>query len=140
MERERAFAKEIASLENVFNFLDEFFRLETIDNRDSLAIQLVNEAAGHLGVAVAGMINLLNPKRVILGGGLSRLGELLLEPLTEATRARSLVSSLAVAQLCTSELGPQSIAVGAATIVLDAALSNVRLFPTPLAAAVAEHS
>jgi anti-sigma regulatory factor (Ser/Thr protein kinase) len=43
MERERAFAKEIASLENVFNFLDEFFRLETIDNRDSLAIQLVTE-------------------------------------------------------------------------------------------------
>jgi serine/threonine-protein kinase RsbW len=43
MERERAFSKEIASLENVFNFLDEFFTLETIDKRDSLAIQLVVE-------------------------------------------------------------------------------------------------
>jgi serine/threonine-protein kinase RsbW len=43
MERERAFTKEIASLDHVFNFLDEFFTLETIDKRDSLAIQLVVE-------------------------------------------------------------------------------------------------
>lgn len=43
MERERAFAKQIASLEQVFRFLDEFFKLEGIDNRDSLAITLVVE-------------------------------------------------------------------------------------------------
>ena len=43
MERERAFAKEIASLEQVFAFLDEFFVLETIAQRESLAITLVAE-------------------------------------------------------------------------------------------------
>jgi anti-sigma regulatory factor (Ser/Thr protein kinase) len=43
MERERAFAKEMASLEEVFNFLDEWFVLETIGKRESLAITLVAE-------------------------------------------------------------------------------------------------
>jgi serine/threonine-protein kinase RsbW len=43
MERERAFTKEIVSLEQVFNFLDEFFTLEAIEKRDSLAISLVVE-------------------------------------------------------------------------------------------------
>lgn len=43
MERKRAFAKEIASLDEVFAFLDECFILETIDKRESLAITLVAE-------------------------------------------------------------------------------------------------
>ena len=48
-------------------------------------------------------------------------------------RNRTLVSSLAAADVRTSELGPRSIAVGAATYVLDAALDDVTLFPAPLA-------
>jgi anti-sigma regulatory factor (Ser/Thr protein kinase) len=43
MERKRAFAKEIASLDEVFNFLDECFVLETIGKRESLAISVVAE-------------------------------------------------------------------------------------------------
>jgi predicted NBD/HSP70 family sugar kinase len=95
---------------------------------DALALQVVHEAAGHLGIAVAGLLNLMNPKLVILGGGFSRLGELLLAPLRDAIRNRTLVSSLVAAHVRTSELGPRSIAVGAATMVLDAALAEPTLF------------
>jgi glucokinase-like ROK family protein len=109
--------------------------IETIEDAalagDPLALQVVTEAASHLGLAIAGLLNLMNPKLVILGGGLSRLGDLLLEPLRDVIRNRTLVSSLAAADLCTSDLGPRSIAIGAATLVLDAALADARLFPTP---------
>jgi glucokinase-like ROK family protein len=98
---------------------------------DPLGLQVVHEAAGSLGVAVSGLLNLMNPKLVILGGGLSRLGDVLLEPLRDVIRKRTLVSSLAAADVCTSGLGPRSIAVGAATLVLDAALADARLFPEP---------
>ncbi len=98
---------------------------------DPLALQIVREAAGHLGIAIAGLLNLMNPRRVILGGGLSRLGDLVLEPLRDVIRNRTLVSSLAAADVTTSALGPRSIAVGAATYVLDAALDDARLFPAP---------
>jgi glucokinase-like ROK family protein len=96
---------------------------------DALALELAQEAAEYLGRAVAGMLNLLNPSMVILGGGLSRLGELLLEPLRETVRRRTLVSSLVASEVRTSELGTQAIAVGAATLVLEAALADSRRFP-----------
>ena len=99
---------------------------------DAVALAVVREAAGNLGIAIAGLLNLMNPKLVIVGGGIARLGDLLLEPLRDVIRNRTLVSSLAAATVKTSELGPRSIAVGAATLVLDAALADLRLFPAPL--------
>lgn len=43
--------------------------------------------AGHeIGVAVAGLCNLINPERVIVGGLLSRTGDVLLEPMRESIR------------------------------------------------------
>ena len=96
---------------------------------DALALALVREAAEYLGIAVAGLLNLTNPAMVVLGGGLARLGEVLLEPLRETIRHRTLISSLAGCEIRTSELGVRSTAVGAATMVLEAALADSSLFP-----------
>lgn len=95
---------------------------------DALALRVVHETADHLGTAVAGVLNLMNPAAVILGGSLSRLGDLLLQPLREAVSRRTFAGSIAAATIRTSALGPQSIALGAATQVLDTALSDPRLF------------
>jgi predicted NBD/HSP70 family sugar kinase len=96
---------------------------------DPLALQVIREAATHLGTAVAGLLNLMNPAVVVLGGGLSRLGEVMLEPLREKVQSSTLVSSVAAAKILTSKLGPQSVAVGAATLVLKSALDDSRFFP-----------
>ena len=97
---------------------------------DALALRLVQETAEYLGIAVAGLLNLMNPSMVIFGGEVARLGELLLEPLRETIRRRTLVSSVAAAEVRMSALGQQAIAIGAATLVLDAALADPGLFPT----------
>lgn len=96
---------------------------------DAVARQVVGEAAEHLATAVSGLLNLMNPGMIVLGGDLARLGDLLLEPLRAHVHARTLISSVAAAEIKTSELGPRSVAVGAATMVLDAALEDSRLFP-----------
>ncbi len=98
---------------------------------DALALRVAREAAEILGVAVAGMLNLMNPSVVIVGGGITGLGERFLEPLRETVIARTRVSSPAHATIVMSELGPQSVAVGAASLVLKEALANPRLFPGP---------
>ena len=103
---------------------------------DPLALRVAQEAATHLGRAVASLLNLLNPSMVILGGNLARLGDLLLDPLRETVRSRTLVSSVAAAEIRASELGLQAIAIGAATLVLKAALADSRLFPAVPAPAV----
>lgn len=100
---------------------------------DAVARQVIREAAEDLAVAVAGLMNLLNPTVVILGGGLVRVGELLLEPLREAVRARTLVTSVQGARIVASPLGARSIAIGAATLLLQRALSDPRYFPAAAA-------
>ncbi|HSQ59989.1 MAG TPA: ROK family transcriptional regulator [Acidobacteriota bacterium] len=96
---------------------------------DALAMTVVREAAEYLGIAVASLLNLTNPAMVILGGGLARLGDLLLQPLRETVRRRTLISSLVACEIRTSELGEQASAVGAATMVLEVALEDSSLFP-----------
>jgi predicted NBD/HSP70 family sugar kinase len=96
---------------------------------DHLALLVVREAAEHLGTAIAGLMNLMNPAVVVLGGDLAGLGQLLLTPLRERVRNRTLVSSVAAAEILVSELGLRSVAIGAATLVLKSALEDSRLFP-----------
>ena len=97
---------------------------------DPLALHVVREAAEHLGTALAGMLNLMNPALVILGGEFAQLGELVLAPLRDKIRSHTLVNSVAAAEIRFSKLGPQSVAVGAATLILKAALDDSGIFPT----------
>jgi predicted NBD/HSP70 family sugar kinase len=92
--------------------------------RDPLAVNVVREAGHHLGVAIAGLLNLLNPGAVILGGSLVRLGDDLLLPLRTTVLQRTLVSSVAASEIRISELGPRGTALGASTLVLAAALQH----------------
>jgi predicted NBD/HSP70 family sugar kinase len=46
----------------------------------------ISDAGREIGVAVAGLCNLINPERVIVGGLLSRAGDVLLQPLRESIR------------------------------------------------------
>ncbi len=109
------------------------FTVHDIENAalagDRLALQVVSEAAEHLGTVIAGLLNLMNPAMVVLGDDLARLGELVLAPLRERVRSRTLLTSVAAAEILISKLGPQSVALGAATLVLKAALEDSRLFP-----------
>ncbi len=98
-------------------------------SRDPLALKVIRETADYLGIAVAGMLNLMNPAMVAVGGSVARVGELLLEPLRESVRSRTLVSSVAAAKIVAAELGARDVAVGAATLVLEASLEDLRYFP-----------
>jgi predicted NBD/HSP70 family sugar kinase len=46
----------------------------------------ISDAGREIGVAVAGLCNLINPERVIVGGLLSRGGDLLLQPIRDSIR------------------------------------------------------
>jgi predicted NBD/HSP70 family sugar kinase len=96
---------------------------------DPVARGLVDEVGHSLGIVVAGVLNLLNPAIVVLGGEITSVGDLLLDPLRASIRARAMSTSLAETQIVASRLGARSIAVGAATLVLDAALADRSLFP-----------
>lgn len=86
---------------------------------DRLAAQVIADAGGYLGVAMANLVNLLNPKLVILDGGLCRAGALLLEPLLQAIREHAVPRSLAATRIEKSPLNAYGGALGAAMIPLQ---------------------
>jgi predicted NBD/HSP70 family sugar kinase len=101
---------------------------------DPAARTIIDEVGHYLGIAVAGLVNLMNPAVVVFGGEITAVGDLLLDRLRETVRERTLSLSVNETLLVTSNLGEQAIAVGAATLVLQAALRDRALFPTPLQA------
>ena len=98
---------------------------------DPLAAGLIEEAGHDLGVAIANLLNLLNPGVVVLGGTLASAGEMLLAPLRAAMRDRSLSTSLESTEVHTSPLGDRVVAIGAAALVLHHALRPPELLFLP---------
>jgi len=109
--------------------------VEAARKGDALARDLVAEAGGYLGTALADLLNLMNPARVVIGGRLADAGDLLLEPLRLVVQKRTLWRSVERADVVLSSLGDESVALGAAMLVLRAALGDLSLFQSSDAAA-----
>ena len=97
---------------------------------DPMSVDLIHYAGDKLGVGIANMLNLLNPQAVVLGGGIARSGDLLLDGVRRTIQALSLPASIRNAEIRTTGLNEWGIAVGAATLVLEGALETPALFPT----------
>jgi predicted NBD/HSP70 family sugar kinase len=96
---------------------------------------LIEEIAGHLGqVLVGSLVNVMNPAAFVLGGEICGAEERLLDPLQRYVRERLAVASFDAGRITMSRLGPQSIAVGAATLHLVEALRHPERFLTAGAA------
>jgi predicted NBD/HSP70 family sugar kinase len=98
---------------------------------DVHARQIVDDVGQNLGVVLAGLLNLLNPNVLVLGGEITGVGDLLLDPLRAALRKRVLAHVFAQTRIATSSLGERTVAVGAATLVLQKALADRRMFALP---------
>jgi predicted NBD/HSP70 family sugar kinase len=97
---------------------------------DPTSVELIHYASDKLGVGIANMLNLLNPKMVVLGGGIARADDLVLDAVQNTIRGLSLPASISNTEIRTTTLNEWGIAVGAATLVLQGALESPSLFPT----------
>ena len=98
--------------------------IDAAESGDALATELIADTGHWLGIAVSNLLNLVNPSRVVLGGRLTTAGPLLLGPLRTALAQRTLWTSVESAQVVISQLPADAIALGAATLVLQQALSE----------------
>jgi glucokinase len=72
---------------------------------DALAARIVRETGERLGEALAILVDVLNPERIIVGGLALRFGDSLLEPARQKMRAEALYASAAVCSVIPAELG-----------------------------------
>jgi glucokinase-like ROK family protein len=86
---------------------------------DALSIEMLEKAGRYLGIGIANLINTLNPMKVIIGGGVSKSGPFLLNPLKETVRSRALESPASMVSIEVTKLGELATAMGAATLILQ---------------------
>jgi glucokinase len=80
----------------------------------ALARELWAEAGCALGVALAGLVNIFAPERIVIAGGLSRAGRLLMEPACQEARRRLMNPDVQRLDLRRRALGDDGAAIGAA--------------------------
>lgn len=81
---------------------------------DEHALRGLAEVGRYLGVGIANMIVVLTPERVVIGGGVSGAGELLLRPIREELVARVHMTALDRVVVVVAQLGIWAGSVGAA--------------------------
>lgn len=100
--------------------------IRAAEENDTLAFRMLHEAVSHIGVALADVVNLLNPRVIIFGGPLFRGGQdLLLEPLKRIIRQRALEKSANEVQFMISGLGSEAGALGAVRLASERVLESL---------------
>jgi glucokinase-like ROK family protein len=86
--------------------------IAAVNKEDVLCIEIVEEIGNKLGKQIAGLINILNPELVIIGGELSMTGDYILQPIKTAVRKYSLNLVNKDTAIVASKLGNQGGLIG----------------------------
>jgi|HubBroStandDraft_6_1064221.scaffolds.fasta_scaffold26871_2 glucokinase len=92
---------------------------------DALARRIVTQCGEKLGMALAILVDILNPERIVIGGLAMRLGDLLLEPARRTLADEALQPSVSVCEVLPAALGESIGDVAALCIAMDAASTKV---------------
>lgn len=97
--------------------LEELSALARKGNKKAKGIWI--KAAEHLGVALAGMVNVLNLDAVILGGGIANAGSILFRKTRKTLRMRAMSVQARRVKVLKARLGSDAGMVGAALLVKE---------------------
>lgn len=91
---------------------------EAAQRGDEVALEVVAGAGRHLGVALASLANIFDPDVIVIGGGVSAVGDLLLAPARQELEQRAL-PPMNRTPVKLAELGPDAGMIGAAEMALE---------------------
>jgi predicted NBD/HSP70 family sugar kinase len=89
------------------------------EDGDALAREVLEETGFYVGVGAANLINMLNPERFVIGGGIAQAGELLLAAVRRTVEARAVPLQRETAEIVLAQLGDNAGVIGAGVLVLD---------------------
>jgi predicted NBD/HSP70 family sugar kinase len=110
-------------LMNYYEMNDHVLRAEDVGNAsregDTLAIEVIRESGQFVGDVLAGLVNFFNPGMIVIGGGVSNLGNLLLSSIRQTVLYRSLPLATRDLLIVFSESGQDAGVVGAINLAMD---------------------
>lgn len=122
--------KEACSLEDLASgtAVRELFGFEAADLKerirvnDPTALKALENMVYFLGIGLANLTTILNPEKVIIGGGLSNLGELLLEPVRQKVLHYAFSVSANRVKVVQADLKDRSAILGAIILASESGL------------------
>lgn len=89
-----------------------------------VAREVFTEVGEALGGLLVTLVNLFNPERVVVGGGVAQAGSLILEPAREHLMRHGLVARFAPPRVLPAALGAEAGLLGSAGLVLEGLTST----------------
>lgn len=84
---------------------------------DPVAKRIFEIVGEYIGIGLTSVINLLNPERVIIGGGVAESGELLLGPIRKTIKERAMVVAGNAVGIVPAQLGNSAGVIGASMLI-----------------------
>jgi glucokinase len=88
-------------------------------NGDPLALAVFRQVGTYLGVALAGLVNVLNPEVIVIGGGVSAGWDLFVEYTREQIKKRAFRQPGERVKLVRAALGDDAGILGAARLAFE---------------------
>jgi len=80
---------------------------------DKYSLNEITKVGTTIGIALSNVLSLISPERIALGGGVSNMGDHLLEPIRNSVKAHEFVSSAGHYEIVPCELKESIVLVGA---------------------------
>jgi glucokinase len=81
---------------------------------DPLSLEVISRGATYLGIGMVSLVNAFNPEMIIVGGGVAKMGELLLEPARQVVRERAFKLASGAVRIVPTQLGDDGGVLGGA--------------------------
>nr|MBA3825476.1 ROK family protein [Ktedonobacterales bacterium] len=90
---------------------------EAAGRSDAEAVAIITAAARAVGYGIVNLLHILNPSVIVMGGGVTKAGPLLFEPIMQVIQQRSFKRPAELVEVVPSQLGDDVGLIGAAAYV-----------------------
>lgn len=90
---------------------------EAAKQGDAVARRIFTIIGRYIGIGMASVVNLLNPEKIIVGGGVAGAGDILLKPLEKALKERAMPISGGSVEVVPAQLGNTAGVIGASLLI-----------------------
>jgi glucokinase len=105
-------------------FRNRHLTLETVDTLaeqgDKRALRFWEETGTHIGNALVGVVNMFNPRKIVIGGGISKAHRRLFQAIEQTIKRRAMSVQASMVEVVKSKLGDNAAIMGTCVLVQNA--------------------
>ncbi|MDD3238092.1 MAG: ROK family protein [Candidatus Gastranaerophilales bacterium] len=90
---------------------------EAAKQGDVVAKRIYNIIGEYIGIGLTSVVNLLNPEKIVIGGGVADAGDLLFEPIIRTIKTRAMPIQGSSVEVVHAELGNTAGVIGASLLI-----------------------